>query len=350
MYTFNDLIQTAISNQASDLHISAGNKPCCRINGDIKEMFEERLTPEDTQRMAEEIMKEQHWATLNEFGQVDFSRYRDDIGRFRVNVFKQRNTIAIVARILNSEIPSTSHLGIPPQIVEMVKKRRGLILVTGPTGVGKTTSLASLINVINQRYQRHIITLEDPIEYVHRHAKSIVNQREIGTDSLDFSSALRSALRQDPDVIMIGEMRDLDTISTAITAAETGHLVMSSLHTNDAATTIDRIIDVFPPYQQQQIRTQLADVLECIVAQCLMPKADGRGMVAAMEILLVNTAVKNTIRENKIHQIPTIIQTSKRFGMQSMDDSILELYRRGLITKETALTFARDPQSFQTKV
>ena len=350
MCSFNELISLAYSRHASDLHISAGRTPCCRINGSIKELLPERLTPEQTREIAFSVMNEYERSCFENDGQVDFACYNPNIGRFRVNVFRQRNSIALVARILNSDIPSPKELGIPESVVEMIHKKRGLVLVTGPTGAGKTTTLASLINIINQTYEKHIITLEDPIEYLHHHAKSIVNQREIGTDLKDYGSALHSTLRQDPDVILIGEMRDLETISTAVTAAETGHLVLSTLHTIGGAGTIDRIIDVFPPYQQQQIRTQLAEVLECIVSQQLLPRADGEGLVAAMEVMIANAAVRNSIRDCKTYQIPSIIQTSKKAGMQTMDDAIYELYSKHLITKDTALSFAQDRNALRNKI
>jgi twitching motility protein PilT len=250
--------------------------------------------------------------------------------------------MALVARILNLHIPAPEELGIPESVVETVHKRRGLVLVTGATGSGKSTTLASLINIINNTYKYHVITLEDPVEYLHSHKQSIVNQRDMGTDSRTFATALRASLRQDPDVILVGEMRDLETISTAVTAAETGHLVFSTLHTIGAANTIDRIIDIFPPYQQQQIRTQLADVLECVVSQQLLPKKDGKGRAAAIEVMLSNGAIKNYIREGKTFQIPSVLQTSRKLGMQTMDEAISELYYNGQITRDTALSFAQD--------
>lgn len=274
------------------------------------------------------LMDDHHRAEFEKEGQTDFAYAIPGVGRFRVNVFLQRGTCAAVMRCLPFEIPQPETLGIPKEVVEITSRKRGLVLVTGPTGSGKSTTLASLIHVINQNYPYHIITLEDPIEYLHRHDKSIVNQREIGSDSHSYAAALRAALREDPDVILVGEMRDLETISTAITAAETGHLVFSTLHTIGADKTIDRIIDVFPPDQQQQVRIQLAAVLECIVSQQLIRREHG-GRVAALEVLFANNAVRNLIREGKTFQIPSVMQTSRRSGMISMDDALYDLFYAG---------------------
>ncbi|PKM72367.1 MAG: type IV pili twitching motility protein PilT [Firmicutes bacterium HGW-Firmicutes-16] len=341
--TFQELIGKAIENGASDLHLSVGVPSCMRINGAIVRMEDtESLMPKDVEDIALSIMDERHRAVLEEAGEVDFAYSIPSLGRFRVNVFRQRGSFSMVARILNLRIPTPEELGIPGAVVEITEKRRGLVLVTGATGSGKSTTLASLINLINQRRSDHIITLEDPIEYLHKHNQSIVNQREMGADSVSYSAALRAALRQDPDVILVGEMRDLETIATAVTAAETGHLVFSTLHTNGAANTIDRIIDVFPPHQQQQIRTQLADVLQCVVSQQLLPRKDGRGRVAAFEVMLANNAIRNHIREAKTYQIPTVMQTSGKLGMKTMDDALFELYMNGAISEEIALIFAQD--------
>ena len=342
MLTFQELISIAIDEGASDLHLSTGVPPCMRVNGYIVRMDAPVCMPKDIEEITFSIMDERHLITLKESGEVDFAYSIASLGRFRVNVFRQRGTISIVARILNLRIPAPEELGIPASVVEMTDKRRGLVLVTGATGSGKSTTLASLIDLINQKHDRHIITLEDPIEYLHKHNKSIVNQREIGADSSSYSAALRAALRQDPDVIFVGEMRDLETISTAVTAAETGHLVFSTLHTNGAANTVDRIIDVFPPHQQQQIRTQLADVLQCVMSQQLIPKKNGKGRVAAMEVLLANNAVRNHIREAKTYQIPTVMQTSAKLGMKTMDDALFDLCMGGAISEENALLYAQD--------
>jgi len=342
MPTFQDLISTAIDKGASDLHLSAGMPPCLRINGFIVRLEDTVYMPENIENIVKDIIDEKHLAILQEAGEVDFAYSIPSLGRFRVNVFRQRGSLSMAVRILNLRIPSPEELGLPEAVVEMTDKRRGLILVTGATGSGKSTTLASLIDVINQKHSYHIITLEDPIEYLHRHGKSIINQREMGTDSTSYSAALRAALRQDPDVIFVGEMRDLETISIAVTAAETGHLVFSTLHTIGSANTVDRIIDVFPPYQQQQIRTQLADVLQCVVSQQLVPKMNGKGRVAAIEVMLTNNAIRNHIREAKTFQIPTVIQTSGRMGMRTMDDALYDLYSRGEISRESALFYAQE--------
>jgi len=342
MLTFQDLISTAIESGASDLHLSVGVPPCMRISGSIVRMDAEILTPKDIEEIVFSIMDERHRAVLESAGEVDFAYSIRSLGRFRVNAFRQRGSLSMVARILNLKIPSPEELGIPQSVIEMTDKRRGLVLVTGATGSGKSTTLASLLDLINRKRDDHIITLEDPIEYLHRHNKSIVNQREMGSDSIDYSSALRAALRQDPDVILVGEMRDLETIATAVTAAETGHLVFSTLHTNGAANTVDRIIDVFPPHQQQQIRTQLSDVLQCVISQQLIPKKSGKGRVAAFEVMLANNAIRNHIREAKTYQIPTVMQTSAKLGMKTMDDALYELCMKGEITEESALLYAQD--------
>lgn len=350
MYTFEELMKQAIGLHASDLHLSSGFPPACRVYGIITEMSEDCLMPSDIHAIAMAIMSERAKETLEENGEVDFAYSAPSLGRFRVNVFHQRSSTALVARILNLDIPTPEALGIPPSVVEMVHKKRGLVLVTGATGSGKSTTLASLINIINHTYADHIITLEDPIEYLHRHNKSIVNQREMGSDSKCYASALRAALREDPDVILVGEMRDLETIAIAITAAETGHLVFSTLHTIGAANTIDRIIDVFPPYQQQQIRTQLADVLECVVSQQLLPKASGKGRVAAMEVMIANSAIRNHIREAKTFQVQSVLQTNKKQGMQTMDDALYDLYACGDITLDNAMLFAQDRAALGKKI
>ena len=267
----------------------------------------------------------------------------------RFNVFRQRGTYAVALRILSFEIPEAKRLGIPPSVVDLTNRKRGLVLVTGPTGSGKSTTLASLIHIISETYAKTIITLEDPIEYLHPHSKSIVLQREIGYDSKSYASALRAALREDPDVILVGEMRDLETISIAITAAETGHLVFSTLHTNSAAATIDRVIDVFPPHQQQQTRIQLSGVIEGIIAQQLLPQ-EGGGRVAAYEVMLATPAIRNLIREGKSFQIQSMIQTSKKLGMQAMDDAIYDLYMQNKISAEDAVSFAQEPAVMQQKV
>ena len=335
---------------ASDIHFTVGIPPTYRIDGGLVSTLERRLTQEDTAYLVKQVLGERRMKTLDEIGELDFSYSIPDVGRFRVNAFKQRGSYAMVLRIIPLRIPSMEELGLPKVTDELTKLPRGLILVTGPTGSGKTTTLASVINKINSERRCHIVTLEDPLEYLHSHKKSIVNQREVGSDTESFANALRGALREDPDVILVGEMRDLETISIAITAAETGHLVLSTLHTNGAAKTIDRIVDVFPPYQQQQIRVQLAAVIEAVISQQLLPKASGKGRVAAHEVMVASPAIRNLIREGKIHQIDTVIQTSSALGMQTMDTSLVNLYRRGEITKETAIGQAYNVEELKKKL
>lgn len=332
MYNLDEILIQSVKSGASDIHLTTGRPPSYRIDGVLAPIEGERLTPQMLEELLMPLMDVRHRGELQDNGQTDFAYAIPGVGRFRVNVFKQRGTLASVMRSLPFNIPEPEQLGIPAEVVEMTSRKRGLILVTGPTGSGKSTTLASLLHVINRTYPYHIITLEDPIEYLHRHDKSVVNQREIGSDSTDYAQALRAALREDPDVILVGEMRDLETISTAITAAETGHLVFSTLHTIGADKTIDRIIDVFPPNQQ------------------LLKKADGSGRVAALEVLFANNAVRNLIRESKTYQIASIMQTNKRAGMQTMDDALYDLYMRKLIDADNAVTYAQDPVSMNKKV
>mgnify|MGYP000878047179 CR=1 FL=1 len=350
MFTIEELLQEAKRKGASDVHITVGIPPKLRINGELINIDHDKLLPADTNEIIMPMLSEHSKQILEEKGEVDFSYSIAGLGRYRVNVFKQRGSYAAAIRLVGIMIPSPESLGIPPSVVELTKKKRGLVLVTGPTGSGKSTTLASLVDVINTNANTHIITLEDPIEYLHQHKKSIVNQREIGLDTNSYSNALRAALREDPDVILLGEMRDLDTISIAITAAETGHLVLSTLHTIGAANTIDRIIDVFPPHQQQQIRIQLASVLEAIISQQLIPTADGSGRVAAFEVMHTNAAVRNLIREAKAFQINSIMQTNKKMGMQTMDDAIYHLYLQHKIDAKNALNFAQDPVTLERKL
>lgn len=349
-YTIEQLLIAARDNSASDLHVTVGTPPKIRRNGKLVSMSLPDVMPEDVERLLKGMLREPYTRILKENGEVDFSLDMERVGRVRVNVLKQKGNYAFVGRLINDTPPSPAEIGLPDTLVNLTKKKRGLVLVTGPTGSGKSTTLASLINEINVNQRAHIITLEDPIEYVHTHKQSIVNQREIGTDTLSYTAALRAALREDPDVILVGEMRDLDTIATAVTAAETGHLVFSTLHTIGAAKTIDRVIDVFPPHQQQQIRIQLAAVIEAVVSQQLLPLQDGKGRVAAFEIMHANTAVRNLIREGKTHQIESIMQTGRKQGMQTMDDAIYELYLKRKIDSDTALDFAVDPYILEKKL
>ena len=335
-----ELVNLGIEKKASDIHITVGLPPTFRINGTLVSIGETPLTPEDTMELTKESMNEKQFSDLDEIGEIDFSYSSPGLGRFRVNAYKQRGSYGMALRVIPLTIPTMESLGLPKVISDIARLPRGLVLVTGPTGSGKSTTLASMIDQINRERSCHILTLEDPLEYLHKHKKSMVNQREIGSDSASFASALRGALREDPDVILVGEMRDLETIGIAITAAETGHLVLSTLHTNGAAKTIDRVIDVFPPHQQQQIRVQLASVIQAIISQQLLPKADGKGRVGAYEIMIATPAIRNLIREDKIHQIDTSIQTGAKLQMQTMDSSLIDLYTRGLILKDVALTQA----------
>ena len=345
-----DLLREVKTLGASDLHISVATAPVIRVNSQLVPMENQpRLMPKDTQRLLFSIIDEEHMQMLQENGEVDLSFGMPDLGRFRVNVYRQRGSYAAAIRIMNTQIPSPDSLNLPQSVIDLYNKKSGLVLVTGPTGCGKSTTLAAIIQQINLKRRCHILTLEDPIEYLYHHDKSLVDQREIGMDSKSFASALRAAMREDPDVILVGEMRDLETISTAITAAETGHLVFSSLHTNDAASTINRIIDVFPKEQKEQIRTQLAMVIECIVSQRLLPRADMPGRTACFEVMHCNAAIHSLIRDNKIHQIPSTIQTNRKAGMMIMDDALFEAVSQGRITKESAIEFATDQNAMETR-
>ena len=351
MSIIEDILREAKEKGASDVHITVGIPPKMRLNGKLIAMDNyNKLLPPDTEAIANDVMNDKQRAKLEENGQHDMSFSIPGVGRFRLNVFRQRGSIAMAFRVVATQIPSAESLGIPESVIELYKKKRGLVLVTGPTGSGKSTTLASVIDMINNNREAHVITLEDPIEFTYHHRMSIVNQREVGTDSNSYANALRAALREDPDVILVGEMRDLETISTAITAAETGHLVLSTVHTIGASNTVDRLIDVFPSHQQQQIRIQLAGVLEAIVSQQLIPANDGVSRMAAFEVLHVNGAVRNLIREGKSHQLLTVMQTNRKLGMISMDDAIMELYRGQKISREMALQFAQDPDTMQMKM
>ena len=346
MYTLKELLNKAIAMKASDLHLTVGLSPTVRCNGKLIGLGEEKLTISYTEKFSKEILGEKYKEYLS-CGEFDTSYFIEGIGRFRVNVFKQKNNDAIAIRIIDLKIPTLDELKHPIVIKDIINKRRGLVLVTGPTGSGKSTTLAAIINEINNIREAHIITLEDPIEYLHTHNKCIINQREIGKDSRSYKSALKAILREDPDVILIGEMRDLETISIAITAAETGHLVLSTLHTVGAANTIERIIDVFPPYQQQQIKSQLASVLEAVISQQLLINKNNNGRVAVFEIMISTPGIKNLIREGKTFQIESMIQTGSKYGMKTMDMSIYELYKNGVISKETAIMYAIDREALE---
>ncbi|MDD2498162.1 MAG: type IV pilus twitching motility protein PilT [Desulfitobacteriaceae bacterium] len=318
---------------ASDVHLTVGSAPVFRLNGEIfRQESWPVLRPEDTEKMSREMMNDQLKAMFEKDGEVDFAYAIPGVSRFRVNIFRQRGSYCASIRVVNSEIPSLDQIGMPPVLAKLARRPKGLVLITGPAGSGKSTTLAAMINLINQEKKSHILTLEDPIEYLHWHQNCIVNQREIGLDSPSFNVALKDALREDPDVLMIGEMRDLDTISTALTAAETGHLVLASLHTSGAVQTVERIIDVFPPHQQQQIRIQLADTIQGVVSQVLVRRADRQGRAAAVEVLISTPAVRTLIREGKTHQLTSLIQAGSQYGMQTLKDSIKELVGKGIIS------------------
>lgn len=339
----NTIIKTAFENGASDIHVTAGTPPVIRCSGELLRLGEEKLMSDDTVAIANEIFKIADYSKkFEENGEVDFSFAISEYGRFRANIYKQRGSTAIAIRLIPKEIPSVQSLNLPDAVVKLANKSRGLVLVTGPTGAGKSTTLAALINIINEQKNSHIITLEDPIEYLHKHKTGIVNQREIGIDSHSFASALRSALREDPDVIMIGELRDQETISIALTAAETGHLVFGTLHTMGAAKTIDRIVDTFMESQQQQVRVQLSSVLQAVITQQLIPS--GEILVPAFEVMMVTHGISNLIREGKTHQVDNLIQTGNRYGMQTMDGTLLGLLRQGRISKEDVMTYCFDPE------
>ncbi len=350
MLTVEQLLEIAKEMKASDVHLTVGLPPRVRVNGQLVDLDYPKIMPADAEKIVFNIMNEQQRAIFGEKGEVDFAFSIPYVGRYRVNAFQQRGSVACAMRVVGTTIPKPEELGVPQSVIDLYNKKRGLVLVTGPTGSGKSTTLASLIDRINDERNAHVITLEDPIEYLHSHRKSMINQREIGIDTHSYGAALRAALREDPDVILVGEMRDLETISTAITAAETGHLVLSTLHTIGAAATIDRIIDVFPPHQQQQIRVQLAMVLEAVISQQLIPRADKKGRVAAFEVMHSTVPIKNLIREAKTYQLNTVIQTNKKVGMCTMDDALIDLSLRGIITSEQAINYAQDMPYVEKKV
>jgi len=340
------LLIKAKEKDASDLHLNVGIPPVLRINGKLTRLDLPELTPEITHEMIYSILSEKQKAGFEKFGEYDLSYELINISRFRVNIFKHRRGEGAAFRLIPEKIKTLSQLGLPSMLSDFTEKDRGLVLVTGPTGSGKSTTLAALVDIINKNRYDNIITIEDPIEFIHSHKNCLVSQREIGSHTTSFASALRNALREDPDVILVGEMRDLETISMALTAAETGHLVFSTLHTISAAETIERIIDVFPPHQQNQVRMQLAGSLLGVVAQTLLPILDEKGRIPALEIMLANPAVKNLIREGKAYQIASTIQISKKDGMQSLDQSLKDLLMEGKISQEDALKKAIDKKAF----
>ena len=340
-----ELLRLCVEREASDLHLVAGRPPMLRIDGTLVEVETPPLTPADSRRMLYGVLTDAQKQKFEAEKELDFSLAISRMSRFRVNAHLQRGSVGVCVRTISSTIKNYQDLGMPSKVCERLARRPyGLVLVTGPTGSGKSTSLAAMIDQINNERPCHIITIEDPIEYIHPHKKALIEQRELGEDTYSFSIALKHVLRQDPDVILVGEMRDLETISAAITAAETGHLVFSTVHTNDVAQTIDRLVDVFPPHQQNQIRQMLGNVVEGILCQRLLPSAHGRGRELIMEILLGTDSIRNLIREGKVHQIYTQIEASGAIGMQTMDRAIADLYRRGRITREVAMINARKPE------
>ncbi len=350
MPTIEEIMRTAKEAGASDVHITVGIPPKMRVNGNLIAMNYSKMMPANTLEVLLEIMTETQRERFEDRGEYDMSFSIPELGRYRVNAYKQRGSVALALRLVGTQVPSPEALGVPESVINLYERKRGLILVTGPTGSGKSTTLAAIIDKINNNRDAHVITLEDPIEYLHQHKMAMVNQREIGLDSQSYANALRAALREDPDVILVGEMRDFETISVAITAAETGHLVLSTLHTIGAASTVDRVIDVFPPHQQQQIRVQFANVLEAVISQQLIPTMDGRGRVAAFEVMHANHAVRNLIREGKSHQLVSVMQTNRKMGMITMDESITQLFYEGKIDREMAIQFAQDPDGMQNKI
>jgi twitching motility protein PilT len=344
-FDFGEVLHRMVAAGASDVHLSAGFPPAIRDKGKIVPLEGmAKITPQQTREVIYGILNDDQRKRFENNQQLDFAYAIPGVARFRVNCFMQRGSVSAAFRLVPHEVPSLDSLGVPQVLRELTQKPRGFVLVTGPTGSGKSTTLAAMLDVINSEREDHILTIEDPIEFLHRHKHSIVNQREVGTDAPDFALGLRAALRQDPDVILVGEMRDLETISTALTAAETGHLVFATLHTQSTSQTVDRIIDVFPPTQQQQVRTQLSIALQGIVTQQLLPTSDGRGRVVACEVLIPTPAIRNLIREGKTHQIYAALQTSGAVGMQTMDADLARLVREGRVTRKLAEQRAAVPE------
>jgi len=341
------LLEEMIEKDASDLHIVAGERPKLRVDGDITNATsDEVLTPKDTLSLAYSVLTESQKKRFEIENELDFSFGIQNLARFRGNCFKQRGCVSLVIRQIPFSVRTFEDLGLPPVVAKLAERPRGLVLVTGPTGSGKSTTLAAMIDKINKELKGHIITVEDPIEFIHRHQSCIVNQREVGTDTNSFAAALKYALRQDPDVVLIGEMRDLETTQAALTIAETGHLALATLHTNSAAETINRIIDIFPAHQQAQIRAQLAFVLEGVLTQTLLQKAKGRGRVMAAEIMVCTPAIRALIRDDKVHQIESSMQAGKKYGMQTLNDSLYQLYVNREVAKEECLRVSSNPNDF----
>jgi twitching motility protein PilT len=344
------LLDTVVRTGASDLHLTVGRPPTIRLHGNLRNLQTKILDSDDMVSLMKAITPERNQQELQEEGTTDFGFAYGEAARFRVSVFRQRGDLAIVCRQIPNKILTFEQIGLPEVCKELIRRPRGLFLVTGPTGSGKTTTLATMIDYINTNMDRHIVTMEDPIEYYHTHKKSIVNQREVGVDVPSFAESLRRCLRQDPDVILVGEMRDLETIESAVRAAETGHLVFATLHTTGAAKTIDRVVDAFPVTQQNQIRIQLSTALLCILSQALLTRIDQPGMVAAYEFLVVTPAIQNLIREAKTFRIDSAIQTGKKFGMQLLDDHLWSLYMRGIVSAEEMIDVSKNPQELTARV
>jgi twitching motility protein PilT len=347
MFDFADVLLDVLKVKASDLHLTAGSPPMVREKGRLRPLDYPVLTPQQTREIIYSILTNDQRKRLENDWQIDFAYSIPGQARFRVNSYFQRASLGAAFRLIPNEMPALDSLGLPPVLREFTKKPRGFVLVTGPTGSGKSTTLAAMLDVINKERHEHIMTIEDPIEFLHRHQNCIVNQRELGSDAVSFALGLKAALRQDPDVILVGEMRDLETISTALTAAETGHLVFATLHTQDTAQTVDRIVDVFPPTQQHQVRVQLSVSLQGIVTQQLLPTADGQGRCCATEVLVPTPAVRNLIREGKTHQIYSALQTGGAHGMQTMDASLVDLVRKQKITRELAEARSSSPEELR---
>jgi len=347
LHSIDDLLTTVVERNASDLHLTAGSPPVIRVTGRLERLDHEPLTAEQIRTLMYRILSTEQQKVLETRRQIDLSHSIPGLARFRVNAYFQRDSVGAAFRLIPDEIKTLEQLGIPPKLYELADKPRGLVLVTGPTGSGKSTTLASLLDHVNRTRHEHILTIEDPIEFLHHHGTCIVNQREIGPDATTFADGLRAALRQDPDVILVGEMRDLETVATALTAAETGHLVFATLHTQSAPTTIDRVIDVFPAEQQGQVRVQLASTLQGVVTQNLVPTADGLRRTAALEVLIPDDAVRNLIRQAKVEQIYSVMQTSTSRGMQTMEQSLADLVLRHVITPEVAYSRSSRPDQLR---
>ena len=346
-YDMVSLLKMLIDRDGSDLHLAVGSPPVGRVHGHLTYFGERNLAPEDTERLMKSIASVDNQQEIQEVGGSDFGFAFEDVARFRVSIFKQKGNVGLVLRLIPNKILTFEQIGLPQSLKQVISQPRGLILVTGPTGSGKSTSLATMIDYLNTEFDHHIITIEYPIEYYHNHKKSLVNQREVGVDVPSFSEAIRRALRMDPDIILVGEMRDLATIEAAVTAAETGHLVFGTLHTTGAVRTIDRLVDAFPTNQQEQIRTQLAGNLKAVISQALLPRKGGFGRVAAFEVMITTPAIQNLIRDNKSYRITSSIQTGHKYGMNLLDEHLLALYKKGIISYEVAAGRAQQLDEFR---